>query len=98
MTAQLMVPSDFIDTNIVGTFNLLEATRDITYESLEEAEKGTYFRFHHISTDEVYGDLAGTEDLFHRSKHPMRHHRHILPAKPHPITWFEHGGALTACR
>ena len=55
-------PADFIDTNIVGTFNLLEAAR-YYYESLEE-DKRAQFRFHHISTDEVYGDLEGTEDLF----------------------------------
>lgn len=55
-------PADFIDTNIVGTFNLLEAARHY-YESLEE-DKREQFRFHHISTDEVYGDLAGTDELF----------------------------------
>ena len=55
-------PADFIDTNIVGTFNLLEASRHY-YESLEE-DKREQFRFHHISTDEVYGDLEGTDDLF----------------------------------
>jgi dTDP-glucose 4,6-dehydratase len=55
-------PADFIDTNIVGTFNLLEAARNY-YESLEE-DKRDQFRFHHISTDEVYGDLEGTDDLF----------------------------------
>ena len=55
-------PADFIDTNIVGTFNLLEAARHY-YESLEE-DKREQFRFHHISTDEVYGDLEGTDDLF----------------------------------
>ena len=55
-------PADFIDTNIVGTFNLLESAR-YYYESLEE-EKREQFRFHHISTDEVYGDLEGTENLF----------------------------------
>ena len=55
-------PADFIDTNIVGTFNLLEAARHY-YESLDE-DKRDQFRFHHISTDEVYGDLEGTDDLF----------------------------------
>ena len=55
-------PADFIDTNIVGTFSLLEAARHY-YESLEE-DKREQFRFHHISTDEVFGDLAGTDDLF----------------------------------
>jgi dTDP-glucose 4,6-dehydratase len=55
-------PADFIETNIVGTFNLLEAARHY-YESLEGDEREK-FRFHHISTDEVYGDLEGTEELF----------------------------------
>ncbi len=55
-------PMDFIDTNIVGTFNLLEASRNY-FESLEEIDKKK-FRFHHISTDEVYGDLKGTDALF----------------------------------
>ena len=55
-------PSDFIQTNIVGTYSLLEATRR-HWSALPEAEK-IAFRFHHISTDEVYGDLEGTDDLF----------------------------------
>lgn len=48
-------PADFIETNIVGTYTLLEATRQY-WQTLEESRK-TNFRFHHISTDEVYGDL-----------------------------------------
>lgn len=52
----------FVQTNIVGTFNLLEASRHY-YATLDDAQKKT-FRFHHISTDEVYGDLDGTSDLF----------------------------------
>lgn len=55
-------PSDFIQTNIVGTYSLLEATRRY-WSSLSATEKNA-FRFHHISTDEVYGDLEGTDDLF----------------------------------
>lgn len=55
-------PSDFIQTNIVGTYSLLEATR--RYWSGLPAEAKSTFRFHHISTDEVYGDLEGTDDLF----------------------------------
>ena len=55
-------PADFIDTNIIGTFTLLEAARNY-FEGLNEGEKEK-FRFHHISTDEVYGDLAGTADFF----------------------------------
>ena len=55
-------PSDFINTNINGTFNLLEASRGY-YERLSRVHKDG-FRFHHVSTDEVYGDLVGTGDLF----------------------------------
>lgn len=55
-------PCAFIQTNIVGTYNLLEVTRRY-WNRLPETDK-TAFRFHHISTDEVYGDLEGTSDLF----------------------------------
>lgn len=55
-------PSDFIQTNIVGTYTLLEATRRY-WLSLDKSEQSA-FRFHHISTDEVYGDLENTSDLF----------------------------------
>lgn len=55
-------PAEFIQTNIIGTYNLLEASRRY-WQSLSEHQKNT-FRFHHISTDEVYGDLEGTDDLF----------------------------------
>jgi dTDP-glucose 4,6-dehydratase len=51
-------PGEFIETNIVGTYTLLEAARSY-YVSLSE-DKQTEFRFHHISTDEVYGDLGAT--------------------------------------
>ena len=51
-------PGEFIETNIVGTYTLLEAARSY-YVSLSE-EKQVEFRFHHISTDEVYGDLGAT--------------------------------------
>lgn len=55
-------PGEFIQTNIVGTYNLLEVSRE--YMSTLITEKRSSFRFHHISTDEVYGDLEGTESLF----------------------------------
>ncbi|MDH5888519.1 dTDP-glucose 4,6-dehydratase [Vibrio splendidus] len=55
-------PAEFIETNIIGTYTLLEATRAY-WNELSEGKK-TAFRFHHISTDEVYGDLEGTDDLF----------------------------------
>jgi dTDP-glucose 4,6-dehydratase len=55
-------PSAFIETNIVGTYTLLEVSRQY-WEQLDQALQGV-FRFHHISTDEVYGDLDGMDDLF----------------------------------
>jgi dTDP-glucose 4,6-dehydratase len=53
-------PSDFIQTNIVGTYTLLEATRE--YWNGLSAEAKLTFRFHHISTDEVYGDLPHPDE------------------------------------
>ncbi|WP_240207225.1 dTDP-glucose 4,6-dehydratase [Vibrio sp. CyArs1] len=55
-------PAQFIQTNVVGTFNMLEVARQ--YWSELPTESKSVFRFHHISTDEVYGDLEGTTDLF----------------------------------
>ncbi len=55
-------PADFIETNIVGTYNLLEAARAF-WGSLDSAGRER-FRFHHVSTDEVYGDLEDPETLF----------------------------------
>ena len=55
-------PAEFIDTNIIGTFNLLEAARKY-FDSLN-ADGQNQFCFHHISTDEVYGDLEGSDNLF----------------------------------
>ncbi|MED0613710.1 dTDP-glucose 4,6-dehydratase [Escherichia coli] len=55
-------PAAFIQTNVIGTFTLLEAARHY-WSGLGEVQKQA-FRFHHISTDEVYGDLHGTDDLF----------------------------------
>lgn len=55
-------PDDFINTNIVGTFNLLEVARSY-YVSLSETKKKE-FLFHHVSTDEVFGDLKDSNLLF----------------------------------
>src|SRR5690606_30604983 len=55
-------PAAFIQTNIVGTYTLLEVARKY-WNDLGANSKKT-FRFHHVSTDEVYGDLDGTNDLF----------------------------------
>ncbi|EKO3680668.1 dTDP-glucose 4,6-dehydratase [Vibrio metschnikovii] len=54
-------PAAFIETNIFGTYTLLEATRSY-WNSLEEECKAA-FRFHHISTDEVYGDLPHPDEV-----------------------------------
>ena len=48
----------FIQTNVIGTFNLLQSARKLMTSTKPE------IRFHHVSTDEVYGDLEGTTDLF----------------------------------
>lgn len=87
--------ADFIQTNIVGTFTLLETARQY-WLSLDSADKDS-FRFLHVSTDEVYGDLTPDDDAFteqHRyqpsspysaskagSDHLVRawHHTHGMP-------------------
>ena len=55
-------PAAFIETNVIGTYHLLESARQY-WSTLDDTRKAN-FRFHHISTDEVYGDLEGTDDLF----------------------------------
>ncbi|MDM3870596.1 dTDP-glucose 4,6-dehydratase [Porticoccus sp. W117] len=55
-------PAAFIQTNLVGTFSLLEVAREHWARLPEEKQKK--FRFHHISTDEVYGDLSLNDELF----------------------------------
>jgi len=55
-------PADFVETNIVGTFNLLECAREY-WNSLAGVAK-EHFRFHHVSTDEVYGSLSATDPAF----------------------------------
>lgn len=55
-------PAKFIQTNIVGTYSLLESAR--VYWNHLNSEKKAQFRFHHISTDEVYGDLDNPNDFF----------------------------------
>jgi dTDP-glucose 4,6-dehydratase len=55
-------PAEFITTNIVGTFNLLECAREY-WNGLDESSKKA-FRFHHVSTDEVYGSLSASDPAF----------------------------------
>lgn len=58
-------PSDFIQTNIVGTFNLLEVVKEY-WANMPESDKYD-FRFHHVSTDEVFGDLQPNDSAFSES-------------------------------
>ncbi|EJQ2009255.1 dTDP-glucose 4,6-dehydratase [Cronobacter sakazakii] len=62
-------PADFIETNIVGTYTLLEAARAY-WSSLDEQRKAA-FRFHHISTDEVYGDLPHPDEWHESAALPL---------------------------
>lgn len=55
-------PDEFMQTNIIGTYNLLEGARSY-HDRLNESERRS-FRFHHISTDEVFGDLEETNGFF----------------------------------
>lgn len=55
-------PAEFVQTNILGTFNLLECARQY-WNDLDSSEK-EQFRFHHVSTDEVYGSLSLTDPAF----------------------------------
>jgi dTDP-glucose 4,6-dehydratase len=55
-------PAEFVTTNIVGTFNLLECAREY-WNGMDLSAKKT-FRFHHVSTDEVYGSLSATDPAF----------------------------------
>ncbi|MFA0031234.1 MULTISPECIES: dTDP-glucose 4,6-dehydratase [unclassified Vibrio] len=62
-------PAAFIETNVVGTYTLLEATRAY-WNNLDIEAKGS-FRFHHISTDEVYGDLPHPDEVENATKLPL---------------------------
>lgn len=62
-------PADFIETNIVGTYALLEVAR--RYWNDLEASRKVQFRFHHISTDEVYGDLTHPDEVTAGTVLPM---------------------------
>lgn len=62
-------PAAFIETNIVGTYTLLEAARNYWNTLDEDANK--IFRFHHISTDEVYGDLTHPDEVTEGTNLPM---------------------------
>jgi len=76
-------PGAFIKTNVVGTFNLLHESR-VYWEGLDGKSRAK-FRFHHVSTDEVYGDLAKDDPAFTEVTLIIQA-RHTLPLKRPPIT------------
>lgn len=74
-------PAEFIQTNIVGTYNLLEAARAF-WNTLPESRKQA-FRFHHISTDEVYGDLPHPSHQKDADKHLFIETTAYQPSSPY---------------
>jgi len=74
-------PADFIETNIVGTYTLLEASRQ--YWQALEGDKKANFRFHHISTDEVYGDLPHPSEASNAEKHLFTEQTAYTPSSPY---------------
>lgn len=74
-------PAEFIETNIVGTYQLLEAARAY-WNTLDEQRKQA-FRFHHISTDEVYGDLPHPSDNARASEHLFTEQTSYAPSSPY---------------
>ncbi|MDY7116712.1 dTDP-glucose 4,6-dehydratase [Halomonas sp. SSL-5] len=75
------VPADFINTNIVGTYTLLEATRQ--YWQVLEGDKKSSFRLHHISTDEVYGDLPHPSETADAEEHLFTEQTAYTPSSPY---------------
>src|SRR5690554_904137 len=77
-------PAPFMETNIIGTYTLLEATRAY-WKSLQETNpaKAEAFRFHHISTDEVYGDLPHPEENANASQHLFTETTAYAPSSPY---------------
>jgi dTDP-glucose 4,6-dehydratase len=81
-------------TNVEGTFTLLEAARGhwSAWRATKEA-----FRFHHVSTDEVYGSLAPDAPAFTETT-PTSPTAPTAPARPPATTWCAPGTTPTACR
>lgn len=77
-------PAEFIETNIVGTYVLLEVSRSY-WSSLNGAARSA-FRFHHISTDEVYGDLPHPDEYHEATPLPLfteKRHMHQVALTQH---------------
>lgn len=77
-------PAAFMETNIVGTYTLLEATRAY-WKQLQQIdpEKAAHFRFHHISTDEVYGDLPHPDEAENAAEHLFTETTSYAPSSPY---------------
>ena len=88
-------PGDFIQTNVVGTFNLLESVRGY-WSELPDAEREA-FRFLHVSTDEVYGTLGPNDPAFAETNR-YGSTAPIPQARPRRIISSAHGTTPTACR
>ena len=91
-------PADFIDTNITGTFNMLEAARSYWVAKGKPAD----FRFHHISTDEVFGSLGETGQFTETTPYaPNSPYSASKAASDHLVrAWFETYGlpvVMTNC-
>lgn len=74
-------PADFIETNIVGTYTLLEAARH--YWQAMDAGNKARFRFHHVSTDEVYGDLPHPAETVDAHEHLFTESTPYAPSSPY---------------
>ena len=74
-------PAAFVETNIVGTYNLLEVARG--YWQGLSTERKRAFRFHHISTDEVYGDLPHPSELENAGEHMFTEETAYAPSSPY---------------
>lgn len=74
-------PAAFIETNIIGTYTLLEVAR--AYWQGLDARRRQAFRFHHISTDEVYGDLPHPADTVDAHRHLFTENTGYAPSSPY---------------
>ncbi len=74
-------PAEFIQTNIVGTYQLLEAAR--AYWNNLDSQRKQAFRFHHISTDEVYGDLPHPTDCAQATEQLFTEQTSYAPSSPY---------------
>ncbi|RBP25022.1 dTDP-glucose 4,6-dehydratase [Marinobacter pelagius] len=74
-------PAEFIETNIVGTYTQLEATRQ--YWQALDGDKKAHFRFHHISTDEVYGDLPHPDEVADAEEYLFTEQTSYAPSSPY---------------